>query len=238
MVDNKKINLILSQAKRLIEQLSVLDEPTISESTVEICDRLVDELLQIDSSDKTYNVGRARSWTGGNGRDRYAYKSDIVSKLSQIIGITETLSAPTESTKTKEKLNVFISHGKKREPLLQMQRFIEALGLNPLVVKEEASKGGSINQVVGEYMSKSKCVILLSTADVNAKDGWHANENVINEEGLAKKYVNNNIIYLLEDKVDKTPSNYQEKVYEKFSEDNMTDAFIKVAKELHAFGLI
>jgi len=237
MNKDKQIALILSQARTLLGQLSQLDkESVLNKDSIEISDRLVEDLAIIDPNDKTYNIGKISYW--GEQGDKYASRSDVIAKLSQIIGITEALSSPTEIARGGKKSNIFISHGKKREPLLQMQRFIESLGLNPIVVKEEASKGGSISQAVEENMKKSQCVILLSTADVQAKDGWHANENVINEEGWAKKYVNEKIIYLLEDKVDATPSNYQEKVYEKFSENNMTEAFIKVAKELRAFGLI
>lgn len=80
--------------------------------------------------------------------------------------------------------------------------------------------------------------LLLATAEQEVGGKWHTGENIINEEGLSKKYVGKNIIYLLENKVSVIPSNFREKIYEKFSNENMTEAFIKVVKELNAFGLI
>ena len=237
-MDQNKLLLIFEQAHALYDGLSKIEEDTISDTSIEICDRLVDELSQINVEDKSFNLGRACSWLGSGGKTRYARRSDVISKLSQIEAVASVAIGAAKAPGARKRANVFISHGKKTEHLELTRRFIEALGLNALIVKEKASKGKSVNQTVEAYMSNSDCVILLATADVEAKDGFHANENVINEEGMAKKYVGEKIIYLLEDAVEKIPSNFAEKIYGRFNPDNMTEAFIKIAKELTAFGLV
>lgn len=237
MENDEKLFVILSQAINLIDSLQKISESTVPASPIDLCNKLADELQRIDPEDSNMNIGPASWWSGSDGVGKFAHKTEVIAKLAAIKGLIEG-KLLWKKSKSKKNVNIFISHGKKIEPIILTQRFVEALGLTALIVKDEASMGGSVNQTVEEYMGKSQCVILLSTADVRAEDGWHTNENVINEEGMAKKYVGNKIIYLLEDAVTITPSNYREKVYERFSLNNMTDAFIKIAKELNAFNLI
>ncbi len=239
----KTLKIWLEQAKKVHDDLENYREKIVSSAPVRLCNDLTkkvnDTLLKGDAS---LNIKPIYSWEGANGcSGPYAEGIDVISKLSEIISVIKAMLPEDIAKKYAERkkhINIFLSHGRNEVPLLKMQRFIEALGLNPLVVKEEPSRGQSVGETVEEYMSKSKCVILLATAEQEIKGKWHTGENIINEEGLAKKYVGNNIIYLLEDKVSEIPSNFREKIYERFSNENMTDAFIKVAKELNAFGLI
>jgi hypothetical protein len=60
---------------------------------------------------------------------------------------------------------------------------------------------------------------------------------VIHEIGLAQEKFENRIIYLKE-KGCVWPSNISPKVWEDFTQDNMGDAFIKIAKELRAMKII
>jgi hypothetical protein len=60
---------------------------------------------------------------------------------------------------------------------------------------------------------------------------------VLHEIGLAQEKLGNRIIYLKEDGCI-FPSNVSPKIWENFSQTNMEQAFIKVAKELRAFGVI
>ncbi|MFC1559670.1 TIR domain-containing protein [Candidatus Margulisiibacteriota bacterium] len=234
MTDKKKLALILSQAEGQLSVLSTITTPLVEATPVDICVKLV---VELQAEVPEIDIGQPTIHNPGTSR-KYAERADVMAKLSQVVSIAEVMLGLTKHVISKKKVKVFIGHGKKKNPLELLRRFIEGLGLEALIAQEKASKGGSINKTVETYMSMSDCVILLSTADVKAKDGMHSNENVINEEGLAKKYVGDKIIYLLDKEVDVIPSNYKEKVYETFDDDNMTAAFIKVVKELSAFQLI
>lgn len=205
----------------------------MAKEVIENTNRLVDvyDVLAQENSLTAVPKLKYRSYQDGTWS---ANSTDVLSKLSEILGSIEPHLAPQSSRKGR---NIFIGHGRKMGPLERVERFIEALGHNPLVVKEQPSKGKSIGQAVEGYLQSSECAILIFTAEVEKEGAWHAGENVINEEGLSRKYVGERIIYLVEQGVT-LPTNFKEKVYGSFQENDMTDAFIKIARELKALGML
>ena len=148
-----------------------------------------------------------------------------------------TLGFPSQVEK-----KVFISHGKESRALTKLERFLRGLGITPIIVKHEPSLGKALDDLVEQRMEICVGVIILATKDdkvkdVNGEEYFQPRPNVIHEIGLAQEKVKDKIIYLKEEGCS-FPSNIAPKVWENFTQDNMEDAFLKVVKELKAFGVI
>jgi len=133
----------------------------------------------------------------------------------------------------------FIAHGGESPTLNKLKDFLMALGVEPLIVEELPSENRSIGDNVDFYARQSDCAIILATkGDIDGKTGdFIPRGNVLIEMGKAQELFKDRIIYLLQAGV-KFPSNISEKVRERFTTSCMDDAFIKVARELVAFGIL
>ena len=131
----------------------------------------------------------------------------------------------------------FISHGKQSNALNKIERFLRELGIEPLIVKDQASQDKTVDDKVNYYLDQSDCVVILATGDVSIDTKLHPRENVIHEIGLAQKTLAGKIIYLLE-KGAEFPSNISPKVWETFKQSNMENVFQRIIIELRAFGIL
>lgn len=143
----------------------------------------------------------------------------------------------TESRIKRGEGRVFISHGKKTQALIKVERFIRALGLEPVIVILGASEGLAVDDLVEKRMSESDCALILATSDDEIEERRQPRPNVIHEIGMAQEKFKGKVIYLKENDCE-FPSNVRHKVWENFTQDNMENAFEKISKELRAFGLI
>ncbi len=84
-----------------------------------------------------------------------------------------------------EKPMVFIAHGGSPLALNKLKDFLIALGLQPLVVEEQASEGRSIAENIDWYAKKADCAVILATkGDVDGKTGeFIPRGNVLMEVG-------------------------------------------------------
>jgi len=164
--------------------------------------------------------------------DRYERGiAEIVQKY-EILGIS-SVAQKVEKGPPK----AFIAHGDKSIALDKLCSFLKALGVEALVVEEQPSKSKAVDDKVEHYMSEADCAIILATGNDEIKGKLYPRQNVIHEIGLAQKTFPDRIIYLLE-KGAEFPSNIHPKVWESFTQDCMDEAFIAVARELRAFGLM
>jgi hypothetical protein len=132
---------------------------------------------------------------------------------------------------------IFISHGTESSALLKVERFVRALGHEPVIVKHQPSLGGSVDDVVESNMTSCAAAIVVATRDEQVEGRYQPRPNVLHEIGMAQQKLNNRVIYLKERGCD-FPSNINPKIWETFTNENMEEAFIKIAKELHGFELI
>lgn len=132
---------------------------------------------------------------------------------------------------------VFVSHGKDSAALTKVERFLRGLGLTPVIVKFEASQGGSVDDVVEREMISCECALILATKGDSVDGEWQPRPNVIHEIGLAQEKLKHRLIYLKEEGCN-FPSNISPKIWESFTQDNLENAFLKIVKELRAFGVI
>ncbi len=133
----------------------------------------------------------------------------------------------------------FIAHGGRSEARDKLCRFLTALDVTPFIIEEEPKEGRSVNQQVEYYSEQADCAIILGTADdKELKDGkLYPRRNIHIEIGRFQEKFPNRIIYLLEEGAS-FPSNISEKLYTPFTQESMDDAFITVARELKAFGIL
>ncbi len=174
------------------------------------------------------------------------YQEDITAKetaLKIIIQKYELLEehraiqVPPEEILQPVPPKAFISHGTESTALRKLEEFIEALGITPLIVKKQASLDKDLPDKVNLYLGQASFVIILATGDDEVKGKLQPRQNVIHETGLAQETHPGRIIYLLEEGAE-FPSNIRPKVRESFKQDNMTDAFIGIVRELHAYGML
>lgn len=154
-----------------------------------------------------------------------------------ILGIPSEVRSPAE--KKAELPKAFIAHGGESHALTKLKEYLVDLGVKPLIVEKEASESRSVNEQVEHNLAQADCAIVLGTADdKNLADGrLYPRDNVEIEIGRFQERFPRRTIYLLE-KGAFSPSNISEKVYERFTQDNMEKAFAKVARELRAFGIL
>lgn len=161
--------------------------------------------------------------------------------LKSILQKYELLGIPAKTTVVArgKPLQVFIAHGEPSESLRKLCEFLEALGAQPLVVEKMASEGRSVDGNVGWCLDQADCAIILATkGDIDSKtEDFIPRGNILIEEGRCQERLPGRIVYLLEEGV-RFPSNIAEKVWQRFTQDNMEIAFIKTARELAAFGLL
>jgi predicted nucleotide-binding protein len=133
----------------------------------------------------------------------------------------------------------FIAHGGESAARDKLKDFLTALGVTPIIVEEQPSEGRSKDKNVEYYLKKCDCAIILAAkGDIDGRTGeFIPRGNILNEVGRCQEILPNRMVYLLEEGV-KFPTNIDEKVWERFTKESMDKAFIKIAKELRAFGLI
>ncbi len=162
-------------------------------------------------------------------------KNSISNILEKVTSIEYVLS-----NKIGNKLgnSIFISHGGHPEIREKVEDFIESLELNPIVVKNEASEGMSVDDKVEKYIKKSQAAIILYTQDDELKTGkFLPRQNVIHETGVLQLEMPGKIVYLKDSKVE-LPTNIAPKVYSSFSNNDLTDSFIQIVKEFKSFGIL
>ncbi len=133
----------------------------------------------------------------------------------------------------------FIAHGGDSPTLRKLKNYLDALGVQPLVVEEQPSEGRSIAENVDYYARQADFAIILATkGDIDGKTGgFIPRGNVLIEIGKSQELFKERIIYLLQAGT-KFPTNISEKVWGRFTTERMDDAFIKIARELCKFGIL
>jgi predicted nucleotide-binding protein len=160
--------------------------------------------------------------------------------IEKIIQKYELLGVETKPTVSEaQHPKAFIAHGGKSEALDKLKEFLVSLGVKPLVVEEQASENRSVGNNVDSYARQADCAIILATkGDIDGLTGsFIPRGNVLIEIGKAQELFKDSIIYLLQAGT-KFPTDISEKVWGRFTSSCMDEAFIKVARELAAFGIL
>ena len=163
----------------------------------------------------------------------------VLDSISSDLAFSELQEDTSEGLVPTHPPKAFIAHGGESAARDKLEDFLTALGVTPIIVEEQPSEGRSVNKNVEHYLEQCDCAIILATkGDVDGQTGeFIPRGNILIETGRCQEILPSRMIYLLEEGA-KFPTNIDEKVWERFSEECVDKALIKVAKELRAFGLI
>jgi len=136
---------------------------------------------------------------------------------------------------------IFLVHGHNNELKETTARFLEKLGLKPIILHEQSSKGLTIIEKFEEYSDVAFAVVLLTPDDlgctIDKKDELQkrARQNVIFELGyFIGKLGRKNVVGLVKDKIE-IPSDYTGVMY--IGVDNNDGWKMILSKEIKAAGL-
>lgn len=183
------------------------------------------------------------TWRKSEAEEQEEYLRDLEERelgITKILQKYEILGIPTTSGVGGGNLQkAFIAHSGETKALSKLRNFFDALGVIPAVVEDRPSEGRSVNENIEWWLNQCDCAVILATkGDIDSKTGeFIPRGNILIEVGRCQERFPNRTIYLLEEETE-FPTNIDEKVWERFTEENMEKAFIKVAKELKAFGII
>lgn len=174
------------------------------------------------------------------------YVIDIVDETIGVIESDEDFTL--KSTVTQEEniqvfdtKRIFLVHGRDNEVKETTARFLSKLGLEPVILHEQANKGQTIIEKFEANSDVTFAVVLLTPDDVGALAGEEvklkkrARQNVLFELGFfIGKLGRERVIALLKDDIE-IPSDFKAVVYTKIEGND--DWKLKLAKELKAGGL-
>jgi predicted nucleotide-binding protein len=183
-------------------------------------------------------------WTEGlsPSGDNWACLGLCIDATNEAIGKLESTpiaELELHGVKISEPPKAFIAHGGETPALDKLKKYLIALGIEPVIVDEQASENRSTGNNVDSYAKQADCAIILATkGDIDGvTGGFIPRGNVLVEIGKAQELFKDRIIYLLQAGT-KFPTNVSEKVWGRFTSSCMDEAFIKVARELTAFGIL
>lgn len=149
-----------------------------------------------------------------------------------------SVSIPTKTQKKK----VFIVHGRDNNAKQEVARHVESVGLEALILHDQASSGMTIIEKIKHYSDEADFALVLYTA-CDLGRGIHekhvppknrARQNVVFEHGyLMAKLGRKNVCALVKDEIE-TPNDISGVVYAKLDEAGAWK--IEVNKELKACG--
>ncbi len=157
---------------------------------------------------------------------------------SQVSELTQTASPATQTDKANSN-NVFIVHGHNIEIKVNVARTLEKLGLNPIILHEQANAGKTIIEKFEKHSDVGFAIILLTDDDfgkAKSEDNLNprARQNVILEMGYFIGRLGRERVCPLYTKGVELPSDLYGLLYTEI--DSSEDWKIKMAKELKAAG--
>lgn len=141
---------------------------------------------------------------------------------------------------TQEKSNnkVFIVHGRDDDKLNEVELFVHRIGLEPIILREQASRGKSIIEKIEEYSDVAFAIVVYTACDVGKYKNDEvllprARQNVVFEHGYMVAHLKReNVIALIENDVD-IPGDWSGVLYTTFDKNWKQD----IMKEMDAAGL-
>ncbi|MBM5064300.1 nucleotide-binding protein [Vibrio parahaemolyticus] len=158
----------------------------------------------------------------------------------QVVNVSNVLSSFQVQPKKKNK--VFIVHGRDNEAKQEIARHIESLGLEAIILHEQASSGMTIIEKIEHYSGEADFALVLYTAcdkgrgvhENNVPPKLRARQNVVFEHGyLMAKLGRRNVTALVKGDIE-TPNDISGVVY--VGMDSYGAWKTEVVKELQACG--
>ena len=187
----------------------------------------------------------------GTYTERQTYLSQEFTPLLDLLefgtpsaGTTSTTATMTNSTMAvaRNKRKVFIVHGRENEAKQEVARFIESIGLQAIILHEQASTGMTIIEKIETYSGDADFALVLYTPcdlgqgvhETKVQAKRRARQNVVFEHGyLMAKLGRENVCALVKGEIE-TPNDISGVVYVDFDAQGTWKT--EVAKELKACG--
>lgn len=156
--------------------------------------------------------------------------------------VAPSKSTPNKPVVTRNKRKVFVVHGRDNEAKQETSRFIVKLGLEAIILHEQASSGMTIIEKIEKYSNDADFALVLYTAcdqgrgthESNVQPKNRARQNVVFEHGyLMAKLGRENVCSLVKGDIEK-PNDISGVVYVTMDEYGAWKN--EVAKELTACG--
>lgn len=169
-------------------------------------------------------------WTSG--------KAELINLIETMKEDYEMMNSNNNITQKKSNNKIFIVHGRDDDKLKDVELFVRRIGLEPIILKEQASKGKSIIEKIEAYSDVAYAIVLYTACDVgkykNDKELLpRARQNVVFEHGYMVAHLKReNVIALIEKGVD-IPGDWSGVVYTTFDTDWKRNTMI----EMEAAGL-
>ena len=171
---------------------------------------------------------------------------NIVSPIDETIKqVSDVKNSTTQGTiMNKEKSKVFIVHGHDNGTKQEVARFIESIGLETIILHEQASRSMTIIEKIEHYSAEASFAVVLYTPcdkgrgakETNILVRDRARQNVVFEHGyLMAKIGRSNVCALVKGDIE-TPSDIRGVVYTQL--DSGGGWKIELTKELRACGYI
>lgn len=177
-------------------------------------------------------------------RNLIKYKLDSLKRLeakSALIKSNNQNSQKQETNITSKK-DVFIVHGHDELAKTKAARFVHKLGLNPIILHEQASSGKTIIEKIEKYSNVGFGIVLYTACDIGAaiaeKNNLkkRARQNVVFEHGyLIGKIGRKNVSALVKEDIE-VPNDISGVVYISMKDDDDSWGY-KLAKEMKESGL-
>ncbi len=176
-------------------------------------------------------------------------QEDHASRIQNLTAITKELltelnarvqiSDAEKSKPQPEPPRIFIAHGGRTSARDSLVAFIRALGCDPIIVEDQPGASLSTGSKVGNYLKSADYAVVLATKKNGAvQDGkLLPRANVVEETGRIQLSHPSRRM-LIKEKGVVLPSNDSDWVYGTFSQANLTETFIQLARELVEVGLI
>lgn len=169
-------------------------------------------------------------WTTGQGK--------LINLIETMKEDYEMMNHSLNVTQEKSNNKVFIVHGRDDDKLNEVELFVHRIGLEPIILREQASRGKSIIEKIEEYSDVAFAIVVYTACDVGKYKNDEvllprARQNVVFEHGYMVAHLKReNVIALIENSVD-IPGDWSGVLYTTFDKNWKQD----IMKEMDAAGL-
>jgi hypothetical protein len=240
--------------EKRIAELKAIEISTIQQKGDPRCESVEKKVNASSSSEKAQPVpdlclsmcrlhrgGPLREVREGTGRIGRAIQNLVTLMRSGKIEREERAYAPVRDRPDRGGRDVFLVHGRDETSKQQIARFLEKLGLNPIILHEQPSAGKTIIEKFEEYAGRARfAVVLLTPDDVGgpsdgSKTQPRARQNVIFELGFFVAALGRANVAALYKGGLEIPSDYGSVVYTEL--DDRDGWKLQLAKEIKAAGI-
>jgi len=174
--------------------------------------------------------------------DEKIHRLDSIIERIELIPVAITVKLPLTSidfSKEFDRNKIFVVHGQNNEAKLEVARFIEKIGFEPIILHEQASGSKTIIEKIEAFSDVGFGVVIYTPCDIGANSSEPSNlkgrarQNVVFEHGfLIGKLGRSNVCPLVKGNLE-TPNDISGIVYTSMDTGNWQ---FELAKELRAAG--